>query len=364
MACFVCLRLLYASESTGGTASLLPPNIFKSQRFFPGLLRLCCRNSFADALANMQSFSTTLLTQCMLDSCLNRRWVRSHRPLRAETYQSVSTLDDMFMEIVRSIREAPTGASHQSAVGEQFENAIASIAQLSKELQNIDDRSISSGCDTTCITNPEWAPRSLLCVMGQANEQHPLCEEDHSRTKSNSSVAASIPSSPMQSSASPELLSTSKRKRYRSATPSTHCHICCRPSRSVQVAICSNIRDGTCRKVICNLCVREYNIGDWENVTAPGTTWKCTHCVDACSTVSRAQCFVYTKTNLKRKLAGVSKRQRTGQNASKIVATAALQAYREPIKSTNRELGVFTPPHAKQYCEWNREGVHGRGICR
>lgn len=109
-----------------------------------------------------------------------------------------------------------------------------------------------------------------------------------------------------------------RKKRYRKPVPSAHCHICCRPSRSVPVAVCSNILDGTCRKVICSLCVTEYRLGDWNVVTAEGSTWQCTHCADGCSTVSRAQCFVYSKTNLKRKLAGAKRRQ----NAALAAATA------------------------------------------
>jgi hypothetical protein len=102
-----------------------------------------------------------------------------------------------------------------------------------------------------------------------------------------------------------------RKKRYRRPVPSAHCHICCRPSRSVPVVVCSNITDGTCRKVICSLCITEYNLAVWEVVSDPSSFWLCTHCADGCANVSRAQCFVYSKTNLKRKLTGAKKKVKT-----------------------------------------------------
>jgi hypothetical protein len=126
---------------------------------------------------------------------------------------------------------------------------------------------------------------------------------DNEMSPSVSPANRSFPASSRRLSVTP-----SRKKRYRQAVPSTHCHICCRPSRSVPVSVCANIHDGLCRKVICSMCITEYKLGDWCSVSSEGSGWQCTHCVDGCASVPRAQCFVYQRTNLKRKLAGKIKK--------------------------------------------------------
>lgn len=106
-----------------------------------------------------------------------------------------------------------------------------------------------------------------------------------------------------------------RKKRYHDATPSTHCHVCCRPSSAVPMAVCSNIKLGTCRKVVCKKCITS-NDWNWEQATSDTFTWICPHCTDSCSRVSRAQCWVYMRTNLRRKMNGIRKRARITPTAS------------------------------------------------
>lgn len=120
------------------------------------------------------------------------------------------------------------------------------------------------------------------------------------------SAAREVPQRPTQDSDSSGL---ARKKRYRAPAPSTHCHICCRPSRSVPVVVCANITAGMCRKSICSLCVREYNLGDWEQARRPESGWVCCHCQNGCAGVSRAQCFVYKRTNMKRKQASEDRKR-------------------------------------------------------
>lgn len=94
-----------------------------------------------------------------------------------------------------------------------------------------------------------------------------------------------------------------RKKRYHDATPSTHCHVCCRPSSAVPMAVCANIREGMCRKVVCNRCMAEYG-WDWDNAVAADTRWVCPHCADSCANVPRAQCHTYQRTNSRRKSNG------------------------------------------------------------
>lgn len=130
--------------------------------------------------------------------------------------------------------------------------------------------------------------------------------------------------------------SAARKKRYRKPVPSAHCHLCCRPSRSVPVVVCANISDGLCRKSICSLCVTEYKLGDWEHISVPNSGWQCTHCIDGCSNVARAQCMVYKKVNMKRKLAGANRKKQKAEtvgpanpeaNGKDVAASSALRAW-------------------------------------
>lgn len=87
-------------------------------------------------------------------------------------------------------------------------------------------------------------------------------------------------------------------RQYSDPIPSEHCHVCCRPTRKLRFAICSNIKRSLCRKVICVKCFEcfEWN---WEHASMDDTTWICTHCRDDCP--KRAQCFVYERINSRRK---------------------------------------------------------------
>mmetsp|Transcript_2261 Transcript_2261/g.6748 ORF Transcript_2261/g.6748 Transcript_2261/m.6748 type:complete len:328 (+) Transcript_2261:756-1739(+) len=93
--------------------------------------------------------------------------------------------------------------------------------------------------------------------------------------------------------------SVSKRARqYSDPVPSEHCHICCRPTRKLKFAVCSNIRRSMCRKVVCVKCFEAFQ-WDWDYASAADTDWVCTHCRDDCP--KRAQCFVYERINSRRR---------------------------------------------------------------
>lgn len=102
-----------------------------------------------------------------------------------------------------------------------------------------------------------------------------------------------------------------RKKRYHDAVPSTHCHVCCRPSTTVPMAVCSNIKEGTCRKVVCNRCILD-NGWNWDEAISESSSWICPHCADSCTQVPRAQCWVYMRTNSRRRMNGLrNKKMRT-----------------------------------------------------
>eukprot|EP00188_Purpureofilum_apyrenoidigerum_P002770 Plantae.Rhodophyta-Purpureofilum_apyrenoidigerum.ctg28299.p2 GENE.Plantae.Rhodophyta-Purpureofilum_apyrenoidigerum.ctg28299~~Plantae.Rhodophyta-Purpureofilum_apyrenoidigerum.ctg28299.p2 ORF type:complete len:145 (-),score=15.03 Plantae.Rhodophyta-Purpureofilum_apyrenoidigerum.ctg28299:146-580(-) len=87
-------------------------------------------------------------------------------------------------------------------------------------------------------------------------------------------------------------------RRYSDPVPSEHCHVCCRPVRTLRFAVCSNIDKSLCRKVICIKCFESFQ-WDYASAVAPDSTWTCTHCQDLCPRC--AQCFVYERINSQRK---------------------------------------------------------------
>ena len=104
-----------------------------------------------------------------------------------------------------------------------------------------------------------------------------------------------------------------RKKRYHQPVPSTHCHVCCRPNSNVEMKVCANIRDGTCRKVVCSRCI-EMNGWCWDTIRTLNT-WTCPHCKDNCANLSRAQCWVYKRTNLRRKKNNIYKKQRQARTS-------------------------------------------------
>lgn len=61
-----------------------------------------------------------------------------------------------------------------------------------------------------------------------------------------------------------------------SCTPSRFCHICTRSTRPTEVAICDNVKRGTCRKIICHRCFN--GLPDTSKRPSPSGSWQCTHC--------------------------------------------------------------------------------------
>lgn len=268
------------------------------------------------------------------------------------TAEHISALDNIFDDILASL----------GPIRLQFDNAAASLAQLSHSIdsdqetavatallsfrasedlplspdttagQSFDSECVSSGSAvkkeqhrrtlTSRDTDPDPTgfrrsiaslpplplPISRLSALKPRHEASILSGGIKKTIVTPNQVSAvrKAPQRPPQDSESRGL---AKKKRYRAPAPSTHCHICCRPSRSVPVAVCANITSGICRKSICSLCVREYNLGDWEQARRPESGWVCCHCQNGCAGVSRAQCFVYKRTNMKRKQASEERKR-------------------------------------------------------
>eukprot|EP00190_Bangiopsis_sp_CCMP1999_P007013 CAMPEP_0198722276 /NCGR_PEP_ID=MMETSP1475-20131203/58_1 /TAXON_ID= ORGANISM="Unidentified sp., Strain CCMP1999" /NCGR_SAMPLE_ID=MMETSP1475 /ASSEMBLY_ACC=CAM_ASM_001111 /LENGTH=366 /DNA_ID=CAMNT_0044483175 /DNA_START=190 /DNA_END=1290 /DNA_ORIENTATION=+ len=91
---------------------------------------------------------------------------------------------------------------------------------------------------------------------------------------------------------------TPKTRTYANPTASHFCHICWRRAKYTPMAVCANIKQSSCRKVICKKCFVCFK-WDWEAAVADGSNFQCTHCLNTCP--EGAQCYTYGKTNLKRR---------------------------------------------------------------
>lgn len=268
---------------------------------------------------------------------------------QCSTDTNVAELDTIFLGIMGSIRSNPD-------LHTRIDAGVASIAQIADDMVRSDAVAMDSSmanADVSSSPPPSTEPSIPATVVendcrrggrtGSSNgipaersfdfEVAPMTPASRlmskfgtgpraTRDHGQNSLIAELPSLPTalgQSSAGQAEkesivnrgISQGRKKRYRNLIPSTHCHICCRPSRSVPVAVCGNITDGLCRKSICKLCITEYSLADWERVKNPGSGWVCCHCVNRCNFVPRAQCFIYSRTNMKRKL---KKQNRVGAN--------------------------------------------------
>lgn len=94
------------------------------------------------------------------------------------------------------------------------------------------------------------------------------------------------------------------RRRFHGATPSNFCHVCQKMQKGSAHVVCSNIELGICRKVVCKRCCAEYGL-DYGNRAA--ADFVCPHCRSSCP--PRSQCYVYEKTNERRRNGTLKKRK-------------------------------------------------------
>lgn len=84
--------------------------------------------------------------------------------------------------------------------------------------------------------------------------------------------------------------------RFSNASSSQFCHICSRKKEIVRLAPCSKIKDGLCRKVVCDECFQTHGYGKFEDaLDVIVSDWLCTHCRGVCP--PEAQCFTYQRIN-------------------------------------------------------------------
>jgi len=139
---------------------------------------------------------------------------------------------------------------------------------------------------------------------------------------------------------------TRRPARFDKPVPSRFCHICSRTPKNVQLAVCSNIKEGTCRKVTCLKCFDKYDLGPFDQALLTQTSsWKCPHCIGACP--PRAQCRTYQRINDRLRLDRLSQARpklgRRPRSSSRRDNSACLEAFTEPPLLPNC-LEIDVPP--------------------
>mmetsp|Transcript_42824 Transcript_42824/g.105191 ORF Transcript_42824/g.105191 Transcript_42824/m.105191 type:complete len:208 (+) Transcript_42824:2-625(+) len=163
-------------------------------------------------------------------------------------------------------------------------------------------------------SSPVWGSGSVPANSppSRSTQTSPLAQGALSGTSTPKDTSPRFPSTP------PGLppKRVRKPKVYKDATASTYCHIC---QRARNLVICSNFRNGTCRKSICQKCFSNHDLGiDYEtalarsateNVSGSGsssagrvaeTAWYCTHCEGKCP--PSARCVVYERAVERRRM--------------------------------------------------------------
>lgn len=152
---------------------------------------------------------------------------------------------------------------------------------------------------TQAILETEKAP-TLVCETSH----NARVKKNHSRKKQEKAVSSS-----MEEGCSSSLLTKSlsrTQRKYTDTTPSKFCHVCQKLQADKMHVVCENMQAGRCRKVVCKKCCTTFG-WDWKEITAPDARWCCPHCTNSCP--KRAQCYIYEKTNDRRRL-GIMKKRR------------------------------------------------------
>jgi hypothetical protein len=110
-----------------------------------------------------------------------------------------------------------------------------------------------------------------------------------------------------------------KKAKFDSPVASRFCHVCSRTPKNVRLAVCANIRDGVCRKVVCERCFDEYAYGVFDDAYVYGSDWTCPHCQGKCP--ARAQCRTYGRINDRLRVTRLKQPRRAGTIGVGVVGT-------------------------------------------
>jgi len=127
------------------------------------------------------------------------------------------------------------------------------------------------------------------------------------------------------------------KKRYKRTTASKYCHICLRKESAVRMAVCSSINEGTCLKVICEVCFQKFG-WNWEEATCENTTWTCTHCREECPDTAR--CRIYEKVNSNRREKAHARTTSHGSANAAASGPVPDSGKAQPVRANSLGMGI------------------------
>mmetsp|Transcript_1334 Transcript_1334/g.3657 ORF Transcript_1334/g.3657 Transcript_1334/m.3657 type:complete len:336 (-) Transcript_1334:241-1248(-) len=194
------------------------------------------------------------------------------RPARREKQSGSAALNTNSSDIKKSARRR-TPALAKNLIQRSPSSPISPELPHSPQSERAEenDRKIADQCSST--------PHAGQNVVTEGLKTNMIFTKDKAASKKAAHRAPGHPKKPLP-------------------PPSKHCHVCTRARASVTSLICRGVRTGTCRKVICITCFKNFN-WDWDDAVAQGDTWACVHCNGVCPKM--AQCHVYNKINERRR---------------------------------------------------------------
>ena len=273
---------------------------------------------------------------------------------------NVKALDNIFEDIVTNLRDAIPLRQHIQVGAAAVTALIDTINTTTSDSSNLTNLQTSQSLAQIQATHEKQSSSYIQqksYTRTDSNDPHlilpfddPNIRIDNSTSPSNVVPSASKrPRTPIIPTQDLTNLTQSentlprqppRKKRYHDAAPSTHCHVCCRPKSVVPVAVCSNIKEGTCRKVVCKRCITS-NGWNWDIATEENSSWICPHCTDSCATVSRAQCWVYMRTNSRRRMRIMqNKKQKAAQETILPTSNPLNTTYSSPMEDPRASLSI------------------------
>lgn len=188
-------------------------------------------------------------------------------------------------------------------------------ARLSSHESNSSESSTESRTVSFSKKNNDSQNRTTKAICGsektsrlvRENSQDKVVKRDFFRKNMEQVVVGSMERRDSPSGFSKNLSRT--RRKYTDTTPSQFCRVCQKFQADKMYVTCDNMQAGLCRKVVCKKCCVAFR-WNWKKITVPGSRWCCPHCTNTCS--KRAQCYIYEKTNDRRRL-GIMKKRRTSR---------------------------------------------------
>eukprot|EP00183_Erythrolobus_madagascarensis_P005935 CAMPEP_0185846734 /NCGR_PEP_ID=MMETSP1354-20130828/2271_1 /TAXON_ID=708628 /ORGANISM="Erythrolobus madagascarensis, Strain CCMP3276" /LENGTH=346 /DNA_ID=CAMNT_0028546935 /DNA_START=153 /DNA_END=1193 /DNA_ORIENTATION=- len=246
---------------------------------------------------------------------------------------------DLFEEIISEELVTPVAAPEPQVVSQVtgVNDAETEQPAVPSKKRSIQDAGISHDHgDEFCL--------KVSCTESEGSEDSSLAERFYPSASNLRSPRENDKQAKMQSDlmlkvyGSSECTSVKKQDTENSSAvePSRFCHICTKSAKSSRQAVCCNIKNGTCRKVICEKCFEDNN-WNFQLAIESSSDWFCPHCAGVCP--PKAQCNVYKRTNQRMR----ARRMIEKAESKKVTEVSCTSALNTPAKAPISPTSPVTP---------------------